>query len=70
MKYDIAKCQRVMDLNGWSQGDVAERAKVSQSLVSNFFTGKSIRRASAKKIIEGGLGLKMEDVLRKRARVA
>lgn len=69
MKYDIRKCERVLVVKGWTQTMLAKHSKVSDSAVSNFFNGKSVRKDTAKKIVSG-LGLRMEDVVSPRGRVA
>lgn len=60
--YDLTKCNRAMTVKGWTQSALAKRIRLSNAVISNFFTGKSVRRDVAKKIITA-LGLRMEDVV-------
>lgn len=65
MKYDISKCERVRQVNGWTKTVVARKARLSNPVVSNFFNGKPVRIDSVKKIANA-LGLEMSEIVKGR----
>lgn len=58
--YDIALCKSALIDQGWEQKDVAERSGMSESAVSKFFRGETVRNSTAAAIIRT-LGLRVKD---------
>jgi DNA-binding Xre family transcriptional regulator len=59
--YDIEMCKEALIHRGWEQKDVAARTELSESAVSKFFRGETVRNSTAAAIIRA-LGLKVKDV--------
>jgi len=59
--YNIALCRRRLKEKGWDQKDLADE-ELSESAVSKFFRGESVRNSTAATIIQR-LGLRVKDVL-------
>jgi DNA-binding Xre family transcriptional regulator len=59
--YDIAVCREALIDHGWEQKDVADRTGLSESAVSKFFRGATVRNSTAAAIIKA-LGLRVKDV--------
>jgi transcriptional regulator with XRE-family HTH domain len=50
VQYDIQRMAEDMALKGWTRQDLAAHAGVSGMTVTNFFSGKSVRPPTVKKL--------------------
>jgi transcriptional regulator with XRE-family HTH domain len=59
--FDIEMCRAALIDRGWEQKDIAAKTGLSESAVSKFFRGETVRNSTAAMIIRA-LGLQVKNV--------